>query len=282
MIPLGEVLGIPLRMHLAFPVMMALLIAHGEARAAVAMLAALSLHEAAHAVAARACGHRLEGIELMPFGGVARMDSSFALRPVQEICIALSGPLASLLLALCVAAAGWTGLAWRDFLRANLSLALVNLLPALPLDGGRALRAALTGRLGRARATKLFSRLGYMISILILALGVWAAAHGAVNPLLFLMAAYLAYAARKELETLAAACVEALHGRAARLKREGMLPVRLMAVEKGAPPERLAARLTAGSYHLFVIVDGDLQRAGTLDEGEVLRQALGVRMGPGT
>ncbi|MCL1964511.1 MAG: M50 family metallopeptidase [Firmicutes bacterium] len=281
MIPLGVLLGVPLRMHVAFPVMMAALLWHGQARALLMMLAALSLHEAGHALAARAAGQRFECIELMPFGGVARMDTTLALRPAEEICIALAGPFASLLFCLLTAAGKWTGYAAQDFLRSNLSLALINLLPALPLDGGRALRAALTARLGRAHATKLFVRVGVALGVLILALGVWAAAAGVVNPLLFLMGAYLAYAALKEKETLAAACVEALHGRAARLAREGMLPVRWLAVEKDAPPERLAARLTAGTYHLFVLVDGSLGRVGTMDEGEVLRQVLTKRIGPG-
>lgn len=279
MIPLGTVLGIPLKMHIAFPVMMAASAWLGQGRTLLAMLVALTLHEAAHALAARTVGQRFEAIELMPFGGVAQMETALALRPAQELLISLAGPTASLLLSLVTAASGLTGPLVQAFLRVNLVLALFNLLPALPLDGGRALRAAFTGRLGRARATRLFVHTGVAIGALVMLLGVWAAANGVVNPMLFLMGVYLVYAAQKEKETLAAACIEALHGRSARLRREGALPVRWVAVEKGVSPERMAARLTAGSYHLFVVVDEDLRRVSTLDEGEVLRQALTTRIG---
>ncbi len=281
MIPFGAAFGVPLRMHFAFPVLMAASVWLGHGRALLMTLVALTLHEAAHAVAARIMGQRFESIELMPFGGVAQMSTALSLRPGQELMIALAGPIASLLFSLLSAVSGLHGLVVQDFLRINLILAATNLLPALPLDGGRALRAALSGKLGRPRATRIFVWVGVAIGVMIVGLGVYAATKGVINPLLFLMGVYLIYAALKEKETLAAACFEALHGRADRLRREGTLPVKWVAVEQSASPERLATRLTAGSYHVFVMVDEDLRQVGTLDEGEVLRRALGTRIGVG-
>ncbi|MDR0928987.1 MAG: M50 family metallopeptidase [Oscillospiraceae bacterium] len=278
MIPLGAALGVPLRMHPAFPVLMATALWLGHGRALLAALFALAIHEAAHALAARACGHRLGAIELTPFGGVADLVRPSALRPGQEIIIALAGPLASLFCALAMAASGWTGMMVQHFFRVNLVLCLFNLLPALPLDGGRALRALLTHRLGRARATRLLAAVGVGLGLCIVGLGIWAATRGMINPLLFLMGPYLAYAAIKERDGLAAACAEALHGRAARLSREGALPVKLLAVRPGDGAQRLAARLTAGTYHLFVVVDGRLNQTGVVDEGQVLREAFGERV----
>lgn len=277
MIPLGILFGIPLRMHLAFPVLIASAVLLGQGRTLTVMLVSLIAHEGAHMAMARALGQRFEQLELMPFGGVARMDSAISLRPYQEMLIALAGPAASLLLSLIIAAAGLKGLLARDMLRTSLSLALVNLLPALPLDGGRALRAVCTERLGRARATRLFVRVGVFLGMGIILLGVFAAVQGIVNPMLFLMGVYLIYAALKEKESLAAACIAALHGRAERLRREGMLPVRFIAADLESPPERLAARLTAGSYHLFALVDKRMHMVETMDEGEVLARVLEER-----
>ncbi len=278
MIPFGTVMGIPLRMHFAFPVLMAVAAWLGQAGTLLVSLVALTVHEAAHALAARAVGQRFESIEVMPFGGVAQMDTSLSLRPGQEAVIALAGPVASALMALLAAACGISGSVVQAFLRVNTVLALTNLMPALPLDGGRALRAALSGRLGRARATRAFVAVGIGMGLAVVGLGVWAAFQGVVNPMLFLMGVYLIYAALKEKQTLPAACVEALHGRANRLRREGALPVRFVAVEKDQPPERLAARLTAGSYHVFMVVDENLSKMDMMDEGEVLRRVLAERM----
>lgn len=80
---------------------------------------------------------------------------------------------------------------------------------------------------------------------------------------------------------MAAACFAALHRRADRLCSEGALPVRWVAVARGTPPERLVARLSAGSYSVFLMVDDDLMRCETIDEGEALRKALAQRIGVG-
>ncbi len=278
MIPLGTFMGVALKMHFAFPALMAFSVWLGYGRLLIASLLALTLHEAAHSLAARAMGHRLESIELMPFGGVAQMTTVYALRPTQELAIALAGPAASLITSMLSAVSGLTGPLIQAFLRVNLLLGLMNLLPALPLDGGRALRALIGIRFGNVRATNVLSKAGVIVGALVVVSGFWAALNGVLNPLLFLSGAYLIYAAFKEQETLAAACLGALHGRAERLKHEGMLPVRWTAVEKNARTERLATRLTAGVYHLFVMVDENMNHVETLDEGEVLRRTFVTRI----
>lgn len=279
MIPLGVLLGIPLRMHIAFPVLIASAVFLGYGRVLLAMLVSLTLHEAAHALAARAMGQRFESIELMPFGGVAHMQTVLALRPMEEFVIAIAGPVASLLLPMCLALSGTVSPLIQVLMRSSLSLAMFNLLPALPLDGGRALRALCSVRIGRPRATNLFVRIGVGLGGLVIGLGIWAAVQGVINPMLFLTGVYLIYAALKEKETLVSACVEALHGRAERLRREGTLPVRWLATPQDMPPERLVTRLSAGSYHLFVLVDEQMRQVGTVDEGELLHRVLAVRIG---
>ena len=277
MIPLFAPFGLQLKMHAALPLLMASAAFMGHGGALLVAAIALAAHEAAHAVVARALGLRLESIEVMPFGGVAQMDVH-ALRPEQEAVIALAGPAASLALALLIAASGWTGAFAQGLLRASFSLAAFNLLPALPLDGGRALRALLSGRLGRARATRIFVRTGVYVGGAILLLGLFAAVQGVLNPLLFLTGAYQIYAALKEQESLAAACVAALYGREKRLLREGILPVKWLAAPENFQPEKLAPRLTAGSYHMFVLVGAGMRKARVVDEGELMRLILESRL----
>src|SRR5207247_2182998 len=113
-------------------------------------------------------------ITLFIFGGVAQIGGE-AQKPAHEFRIAVAGPLASLFIAGCLAAisravhpnaGGLAGIAdhgglWGNFALVNLALALFNLIPAFPLDGGRLLRAGLWGGLrDRARATRWASNLG--------------------------------------------------------------------------------------------------------------------------
>lgn len=105
-------------------------------------------HELAHAFASAKLGYTLRKIVLMPFGAVLEGDLS-GITLKDEIIVALYGPLCNLFTAFLFGAVWWfhpTVYAFTDTaFYVSLSVALVNLLPAYPLDGGRILRAFLTG-----------------------------------------------------------------------------------------------------------------------------------------
>jgi len=122
--------------------------------AALAFFASLLLHELGHAVVARREGMEIEGITLWMFGGVARFKGMFPSAGA-ELRIALAGPAVSLVLGLAFLGAAAAlplpeavdgVVAWLG--RINLILLAFNMLPALPLDGGRVLRAVLWLRNG--------------------------------------------------------------------------------------------------------------------------------------
>ena len=145
---------------------------------AIALLfyAFVLIHELSHALMARAHGLDAKRITLFVFGGVAQIGAE-AERPSDEFRIAVVGPLASLIVAGVLAAisllihpgfnlatdGGYQLLPglWGLFAVVNLALALFNLVPAFPLDGGRVLRAALwRGTRDRAKATRWSALLG--------------------------------------------------------------------------------------------------------------------------
>lgn len=103
-------------------------------------------HECAHAYAAARLGYKLNAIVLMPYGAVIDGDLS-SIRLKDELSVALAGPICNLLTAALFAAIWWfapTMYAFTDTAySSSLAIALVNLLPAYPLDGGRALRVML-------------------------------------------------------------------------------------------------------------------------------------------
>ena len=129
--------------------------------AALLFFLALLLHELGHAVQARREGMEIEGITLWLFGGVAKFTGPFRSAGA-EFRIAIAGPIVTLLLAVIFVALAVAGLptevdgvlAWLGYV--NVALLVFNLLPALPLDGGRVLRSLLwlrSGDLGRATRT---------------------------------------------------------------------------------------------------------------------------------
>ncbi|MCZ7436084.1 site-2 protease family protein [Micromonospora sp. WMMC241] len=157
--------------------------------AAVVFFLGLLAHEVSHAVVAKRNGIEVEGITLWLFGGVAELKGE-AKDPGAELRIAGVGPLVSLVIgvvfgaiAVAVAVAGGHGLllgalSWLAGI--NVLLALFNVLPAAPLDGGRLLRAAVWKATGdRTRASVVAAGAGRVLGIVLIGLGLWRFLSGA-------------------------------------------------------------------------------------------------------
>jgi len=151
---------------------------------AVLFFGSIVVHELSHALVARARGVSVRSITLFALGGVATMETP-APDAKTEFWIAAAGPLASVAIGMgCYALAaslGWSPqadvspstavLGWLGYI--NVALALFNLIPGFPLDGGRILRAILWGRSGDAnRATMTAARVGQTVAFGFILLGV--------------------------------------------------------------------------------------------------------------
>lgn len=153
---------------------------HGSTRYLVAaafvllLYASVLVHELSHSVVARGYGLPVRRILLYPLGGVSEIDRE-PQTPGREFCVSAAGPALSLLLG----AAGWglwqvvnhgvSGVLVRQLMVANIIVGLFNLLPGLPLDGGRMLRAVVWKLTGRpATATIAAAWVGRLLAIALL------------------------------------------------------------------------------------------------------------------
>lgn len=149
------------------------------------------LHELGHALTARRFGVATRDIILLPIGGVARLEG-MPRNPRHELLVALAGPAVNVALAVILYAivrltgplpmAGFYEFDPLDapraflyqFVFANVILALFNLLPAFPMDGGRVLRALLAMRMrSYVRATAIAARVGRVLALLLGAVGLY-------------------------------------------------------------------------------------------------------------
>jgi len=142
----------------------------------LAVFGCVLLHELGHALAAQRFGIRTQDITLYPIGGVARLER-MPRAAGAELVIALAGPAVNLAIAaglltlgvLCggeLFANNILGVMVSELMAINVILALFNLLPAFPMDGGRVLRALLCGWMSRARATSVAARIGRVMAVL--------------------------------------------------------------------------------------------------------------------
>ena len=167
------------------------------------------LHELSHSLTARRFGISTRSITLLPIGGVADLEK-MPEAPRQELAVSLAGPLVNLAIAfilwILLFTAGKLDFSPSDFraidrfnfliilMFANLVLALFNLIPAFPMDGGRVFRSLLAMKLPRDQATLVAMNIGKVFAFFIAIWGLY------TNPFLILIAVFIYIGAQREYE----------------------------------------------------------------------------------
>jgi stage IV sporulation protein FB len=218
---IGRVAGTVVRVHLTFLLFLAWIFAASYASGGAAtawdsllfmvlLFLCVLLHEFGHIFTARAFGVTTPYVTLLPIGGVAQLER-IPEEPGQEFLIAIAGPLVNVAITiLLVVIAGAhlqsgaaasidnTQIALIDRLAAvNLFLALFNMIPAFPMDGGRVLRALLASRLGYVRATEIAAAIGQFVAFALGFIGLM------YNPILIFIAIFVYLAASSEAHMVA-------------------------------------------------------------------------------
>lgn len=228
------------------------------------------LHELGHALTAMRFGVGTQDITLYPIGGVARLQRMPS-EPRQELAIAIAGPAVNIVLMLLLLTVsfatggpseaeprfGETILA--NLVMVNLAMALFNMLPAIPMDGGRVLRAVLAMWLPRERATHLAAMVSQWLAIGLAFAGIYG------SPMLIVIALFVYLgAAREEADTQVHGAVSGARVREAMLTRVRTLPA--------AAPLRVALEeLLASDQQDFPAVDDAGVCIGLLTRDALLR-----------
>lgn len=278
---IGRILGIDVFVHATFVLLLGwVALSHAAAgwgavwrglALIVAVFAIVVMHELGHALVARRFGVSTRDITLLPIGGIARLDR-MPEKPIEELLIAVAGPAVNVTLALALWAllavmGSSTSLAGLDVVGGsfltklmwlNVSLAVFNLVPAFPMDGGRVARATLALNMDYARATQIAARLGQGLALLFAVVGFL------YNPMLVLIALFVWMGAKQEAASVT-------------LKRSlSGVPVgsaMITAFRTLEPSDRLSSAaelITAGFQHDFPVFDGS-KLVGVLTRGDVIR-----------
>ena len=279
---LGSIAGIRVRVHFTFVLFLlwigvAFWQAGGPDRAAAGiayillLFACVVAHEFGHILVAARYGGVTEDVILLPIGGVARMRN-IPEAPREELAVALAGPAVNVVIATVLivligphALASGLGVPGRGvgifpaLAVANVVLAVFNLLPAFPMDGGRALRALLSIRMGRPRATDLAARIGHSLAV-----GMGVAGFLVGYPMLMLVALFIWFGASAENSETQ------LHSFAHRLGVADAMITRFATLPADAAIADAVSLLIHSTQHDIPIIDGVGKPLGLLTRDRIL------------
>ncbi len=196
-INIGKIFGIRFRVHatfflLLFFIFVSVLGQYGINRALLATLlicavfVCVLIHEVGHSLIARRFGKETKSITLLPIGGVATIEE-MPEKPIHEIAMAIVGPFINLAIAgiLYIFVGQWTGAGesnlypdsvksfFAGLIGINVMLAVFNMIPAFPMDGGRVLRGILAIKLDYVRATSAAVFVGQALAMLFIFFGLF-------------------------------------------------------------------------------------------------------------
>ena len=286
---IGRVAGTVVRIHLTFLLFLAWIFAASYAASGAAtawdtllfivlLFLCVLLHEFGHIFTARTFGVNTPYVTLLPIGGVAQLER-IPEEPWEEFLIAIAGPMVNVVITLLLvyvaganlapanaAAIGNTQVSMIDRLAiVNLFLALFNLIPAFPMDGGRVLRALLASRMGFVRATEIAANVGQFVAFALGFIGLM------YNPILIFIAIFVYLAASSEAHMVALRSVS--HG----VPVSHAMMTRFATLTPQNHIDEAVETLLQTSQGEFPVVDAAGRPVGVLDRGGLIKalKALG-------
>ena len=218
-IRVGQAFGIPIYIHWSFLLLPLIVVFEGQEDLSsslwkiglmLCLFLCVLLHELGHALSARRFGVETQDIILSVIGGVARLKN-LPRKPIQELIIAAAGPAVNVVIAIILGIflflmgtmvfpdggriTGSNFLFW--VFAANIVLVVFNLIPAFPMDGGRMLRAVLSMKIDRVKATKIAVYIGYVLAFVFAVIAIWGAAYT-----LLIISVFVIFSATTELRSI--------------------------------------------------------------------------------
>jgi stage IV sporulation protein FB len=244
-----------------------------------AIFACVVLHEFGHILTARRFGIISPEVTLLPIGGVADMNR-MPDKPWQELLIALAGPMVNIVIAaaliIAVGAFDLAGALHIDdpaeslagrLAVTNIFLAVFNLIPAFPMDGGRVLRAALAMWLGQDKATRIAASIGQLFAFILGFIGLFG------HPMLVFIAIFVYMAAAGEAQ------MTSMSEAARDLPATDAMETRIATLARDATVREAVDTLLATSQDDFPILDHAGRLAGMLSRNEIIGALGGAEPG---
>lgn len=289
-IQIAKFAGIPVKLHWSFVLLLAWVVFEGRRSGMdwegvgwfglliMTLFGCVVLHEYGHALSARRYGVDTKDIILSPIGGIARLNG-LPEKPMHEFVVAIAGPMVNIVIACLLGGVGWASSTLHmdlaetrtifgepeNFISLlfalNIFLAVFNLVPAFPMDGGRIFRSLLSIKMGRLKATRIASWFGQAIAVGFLIMAFYA------NPMFAIIGIFVFYMATQEYQMVK--YEDTLKNK---LVAEIMRP-QFTAFQKKHNITLAVDEVKRGLEKDFIVIDELGNFIGTLQEDDILKAA---------
>ncbi len=230
----------------------------------------LAVHELAHYFVSVRLKLKHNGLVLQPFGITLRLHDNCIREPSEEIMLCLAGPVANLCVAAGLYFALGTGEADVQFLMlSHLSIAGINLLPIVPLDGGRVLKAYLTARLGLLRAIRVTELVTCFFVLFVGVCAILALWQQSFNVSLMMLVAFLLFNMSTEKKNNAYLMMRQVAEYKQKLTKQKVIRVRNIAAQRDTLAKQIAAHFSYDKYHMVHLFDEQQRYCGCLTETQI-------------
>lgn len=238
------------------------------------ILICVLVHELSHGIVAKIRGFNIREIEIFPFGGIAKFDTMLGCDRANEIFIAAIGPLSNmiiLLLFLLIKTYLIDNYITRFIIQLNMTMFIINLLPIFPLDGGRILRAVLSGSIGFKNATRILSFMTYFIAFFLIVYAFIKVSDLSNIVILLSFSIFLLLAAKKEMSMAAIIFSKDLMLCRKKILEKRIMKVRILAGLQTAKISEIVDKFLPDCYHIIIVIDYKGEIVEELSENEILR-----------
>ncbi|HHY90095.1 MAG TPA: hypothetical protein GX503_00375, partial [Clostridiales bacterium] len=226
-----------------------------------------------HATVAKLLGYQIESIKMFALGGVVVIKEKVSASLFHEILISLSGPLTNFLMAsiaFCLLDMQDIHSSYREFfIYSNFAIGIFNLLPIIPLDGGRIAREIFAYFIGIKKSIQILGVVSILFNLILFLGGCYAIQYHPLNALLMLMAVFLFISVRKEQKMASFRFMREMIQKKHRIASDQIYEIKYLLVSQELFAKEVFNCFIPKKYHIVLIVDPKQNIIGALTETEI-------------
>lgn len=230
------------------------------------------LHEGVHYLTARHFGYRNGNIVILPFGASLKLYDIEKCSTMEDIVISLSGPIFNIVLAVLFYAVSlkYNNIIIQSLFNANVILAVFNLMPILPLDGGRIIRNLLSYKMIYRTANIITIYISMFFGFIFLFYYVFCFIKGQINITFGIIALYIIYNSIKEKERIAYIIMGHIINKKNLFIKKRYIENKNLSIYCKESLLKALSLIGKNKYSIFTILDEKMNVLGTVYEGELL------------